>query len=367
MKKKLVVTTMLTLTMCMSLFTGCNVNKNTQSSTEASTEIAKVKKTMGFDSSDDVLNAFSKIFRDDASKDDVDKCIYIHNKDKDKLLNDIYTNITQLKSKVKFDLNTIKYNSVEMDTTIADNLGYSNADSVYANEILIVGSEDYNDEVIKSLYTFNVYTVSINNRWFITKYNPADDSVVITQNSKIDLTTAKGTLDEPAYLKQFVKTTVKNPKTNEDVDIMVKVTSIATGKKANKYIKTASKENNIEFKELRKGLTYHVFRYAIYCKDPSILTEIPELKFSICNPNDDNGTIDNYKNIDTVWDISKNTIGDFNQTGYWANGICTFAMNDTNKYLIKLTDSNDKSHYFSPDTKYDAATNTNLSTESTQE
>ena len=221
-----------------------------------------------------------------------------------------------------------------------------------------------NSSIVKSLYTFNVYTVSINNRWFITKYNPVDDSVVITQNSKIDLTTAKGTLNEPACLKQFVKTTVKNPKTNKDVDIMVKVTNIATGKKANKYIKTATKEDNIEFKELHKGLSYHIFRYAIYCKDPSILTEIPELNFSICNPNDDNGTIDNYENIDTVWDISKNTIGDFNQTGYWANGICAFAMNDTTKYLIKLTDSNNKQHYFSPDIKYEATANADSSTES---
>ena len=224
--------------------TGCTFNSNTQeSTTEAlSTEQTKVDiSTTGYDSSDDALNAFSKIFSTNMTKEDLDKCIYSDVTNRDELIDNMLNTVNTIKSTVTFNSKSIKYFSIDMDAKSLYASGYENASEVKTNRITILGETSNETSDTNSIYSFDIYTVCMNNRWFVTGLTVLNDTTVLNQNVKVDLTTVDGTIENPAKLNQWIKTTIKEPESNQDVEVLVKITKVLSGDKAKKAIKEHNK------------------------------------------------------------------------------------------------------------------------------
>lgn len=356
MKRKVILTTLMTILTGSILLTGCSLKKKStevNTSTEEPTTIEQneIDSSMGFDSSEDALNAFSKIFSTNISKEDIDKCIYINIDDRDAMINNIISTINDMKSTITFDINTIKYSTIDMDSNSLSNFGYENADAVKANQVMIIGELNTNNTITKSLYSFDLYTVCMNNKWFITKFNLIDDSTIISQKSTLDLSIAEGTLENPATLNQWIKTTIINPDNNNEVKVLVKISKVLKGSKADKTINKYIKNGNydVKFDDLDNSLEYCAFKYEVYCEDPSIFSSAPIINFSICNSNDDGSHIKNFKDLDTTWDISTTDITEFKSTCIWNTGFKVFTMiKDNNDYLFKITSASNTNSYIKP-------------------
>lgn len=320
MKNKLYTTFLLYGLTALSLTTGCNqVSKTTENTTETIIEQPKVDTSIGYDSSEDVLNTFSKIFYNDMTKDELAKCVYPNIENSTDTVDTIFDTIKTLKSTVIFNGNTIKYYSVDMDAKSLSAFGYNDASAVKTNRINILGETSNETADVNSLYSFDIYTVCINDRWFITNLSVLTDTTVINENVKIDLTTVDSSIETPAKLGQWVKTTVKEPESQQEIEVLVKITNVLNDKNTLDAINNSTTS-------LDKDLEYSAFEYQVYCENSIIFTTIPNIDFSIYTENND---------VIDIIDLSVNTENASN-SNIIKTGIMVFAKQTNNEFLIQV-------------------------------